>query len=304
VRLGRKATGLLFLYGASETAGLPAHRIRKNILLKVSPHRGDHAMRKTPLFLCLTPFFLLTLLIATAGYTFACHCEDEDGDGYGAPGSTPVLCQYPDVDCDDTNPAVNPGATEGPYGSGVCSDGIDNNCRNGIDNLDPGCQQCSVDADCNDANPCTDDDCDAGFCAYTNNTAPCDDGNVCTSGDVCLDGGCSGVAFDLDQDGDGHVAEVCGGKDCNDSDPAVHPGVFEAPPDGPACTDGIDNNCNGYTDLEDAGCVAGVCSPASAADAAVYGTPSEQGSRLSTILFALLLPVGAVILVRRVFRKR
>ena len=38
-------------------------------------------------------------------------CGDIDGDGYRPP-----------VDCDDDNPAVNPGAVE------ICGDGIDNNC--------------------------------------------------------------------------------------------------------------------------------------------------------------------------------
>ena len=73
------------------------------------------------------------------------HARDADNDGYGDP-STPHqdLCpgdgldgwiEYdptvPD-DCDDTNPAIRPGAEEcpGPNGEG---DGIDNNCVDGVD---------------------------------------------------------------------------------------------------------------------------------------------------------------------------
>jgi hypothetical protein len=41
---------------------------------------------------------------------------DNDGDGYDS-----------SVDCNDNNPAVNPGAAE------ICGDGIDNNCSAGID---------------------------------------------------------------------------------------------------------------------------------------------------------------------------
>jgi len=50
-------------------------------------------------------------------------CVDNDGDGYGAGGTT---CPYPEIDCDDNNAGINPGATE------VC-DGVDNNCDGEVD---------------------------------------------------------------------------------------------------------------------------------------------------------------------------
>ncbi len=51
--------------------------------------------------------------------------------------------------------------------------------------------QCTVDADCNDQNECTDDTCNAGVCTNSNNTAPCtDDGSSCTD-DVCSGGICT-----------------------------------------------------------------------------------------------------------------
>lgn len=52
---------------------------------------------------------------------------------------------------------------------------------------------CAIDADCNDANPCTDDACVAGHCVNTPNIAPCDDGNPCTDGDLCSNRICRGV---------------------------------------------------------------------------------------------------------------
>jgi len=48
-------------------------------------------------------------------------CQDLDGDGYGDPAST--VCTYPERDCDDTDPAIHPGAPE------IWGDGIDSNCN-------------------------------------------------------------------------------------------------------------------------------------------------------------------------------
>ena len=55
---------------------------------------------------------------------------------------------------------------------------------------------------------------------------------------VLRDGGRLLMASDYDGDGDGF--SVCGG-DCNDNNPAVHPGAIEV-------CDGVDNNCNGLVD--------------------------------------------------------
>jgi hypothetical protein len=60
------------------------------------------------------------------------YYEDADGDGYGNASSTITTCGVPegyvsnDDDCDDSNPATNPGASE------IC-DGKDNNCDTQID---------------------------------------------------------------------------------------------------------------------------------------------------------------------------
>ena len=64
-------------------------------------------------------------------------CTDIDGDGYGAPASP--LCTFPQWDCDDSDPHVNPGATEGPAGDPTCSDGLDNDCDGAVDDADSAC---------------------------------------------------------------------------------------------------------------------------------------------------------------------
>ncbi len=45
----------------------------------------------------------------------------------------------------------------------------------------------------------------------------------------------------VDLDGDGFTSTACGGKDCDDVDPTVHPGVMEI-------CNGKDDNCNGQID--------------------------------------------------------
>lgn len=50
-------------------------------------------------------------------------CVDLDGDGYGNPAA--AACPHPELDCDDTNPNVNPGMPE------VSGNGIDDDCDPG-----------------------------------------------------------------------------------------------------------------------------------------------------------------------------
>ena len=70
-------------------------------------------------------------------YDSDCACIDLDGDGYGDPASSE--CVFPQWDCDDSDPYVNPGAQEGPQISPYCSDSIDNDCDGLIDSADPDC---------------------------------------------------------------------------------------------------------------------------------------------------------------------
>lgn len=108
--------------------------------------------------------------------------QDWDHDGHGLASVSVLSCSPPEGyvassdDCDDTNPAIHPGAVE------TCN-GIDDDCDGTIDNGGA--------ALCDDGNGCTDDTCGGtAGCAHTDNAAPCDDGNVCTVGDTCSGGVC------------------------------------------------------------------------------------------------------------------
>jgi len=119
---------------------------------------------------------------------------DQDGDGY-------TRCLG---DCDDTNPAIHPGAVE------VCN-GLDDNCEGGIDE--------GGDSLCSDPNACTIDRC-AGPAGCLHTPISCDDGNPCTSDACDPSRGCTHLSI-MDMDGDGHLNLLCGGNDCNDTDPLV-----------------------------------------------------------------------------------
>jgi subtilisin-like proprotein convertase family protein len=145
---------------------------------------------------------------------------------------------------------------------------------------------CTVDADCNDGNVCTDDACVNSSCTHTNNTVLCDDGNACTSGDTCTGGVCVGgnppncddsdaCTTDSCNPGTGlceHVAVVCNDNNSCTDDTCVSPttGCVYTPNDSNTCSD---NNACTQTDS----CVNGTCvgtNPIDCDDANVCTTDS------------------------------
>jgi hypothetical protein len=148
----------------------------------------------------------------------ASSCTDSDGDGFSIEGNSCGI-----IDCDDSNPSINPAATE------VC-DGLDNNCDGnvdeGFDNDGDGFISCA--GDCNDNDP-----------AINPGAA-----EICGNG---WDENCDGVLEacppdpnDVDDDSDNYTENQ---GDCDDSDPSINPSAAEVC-DG----NGTDNNCNGLVD--------------------------------------------------------
>jgi hypothetical protein len=162
------------------------------------------------------------------GIHFRTH-PDGDGDGFGA-----------GEECDDTNPAIFPGATE------VADDGVDQDC-DGVDAI-----TCFVDSDGDGAAGsgtavALDGDCDDAGEGAT--ATDCDDVDpaVYPGAPEACDGDledCDGtIDAGFDGDGDGYLDGVaCEGVypdlDCDDGDDAVYPGATED-------CDLIDANCDG-----------------------------------------------------------
>lgn len=195
-------------------------------------------------------------------YPLVITCTDADGDG--ARVSDPVLCAP--VDCDDTNAAIYPGATE------HCN-GIDDNCdgivpSSEVDSDSDGYMICNN--DCNDGNAAVnpaaveicnniDDDCDSlidegfdsdgdGYTVCASPVPDCDDSDdqrYPTAGERCngIDDNCDNVVPSNENNNDNDNYMVCE-NDCDDNDANINPNATEI-------CDSIDNNCNSQTDEND-----------------------------------------------------
>jgi hypothetical protein len=224
----------------------------------------------------------------------ACSDKGEDGDGGGSVGSIDTGSEGGDdvdgdgfaaeVDCDDSNPAINPAAAE------VC-DGTDNNCDGLIDDADPAVELSTGsawlldgDGDGFGDDASTVEACEAPVDHVTDG-GDCDDGDSAVNPDateVCddmdVDEDCSGAAdnddagvdpattqtYFPDNDGDGFGDAAFAGlalcedpsttedpwftdnSDCDDGDAAVNPDAVEV------CDElDVDEDCSGTADNED-----------------------------------------------------
>jgi hypothetical protein len=138
---------------------------------------------------------------------------DDDGDGFSEA----------EGDCDDTDPAIHPGAQE-------VVDGIDNDCDGLVDDDLDGDGYPAAE-DCDDTNPAI----------HPGAKENCTDG---------IDNNCNGYIDAEEQDKDGDGFGPCAG-DCNDENKWISPGNVEDP------TDGVDNNCDGVIDEPQVSCDCG-----------------------------------------------
>ncbi len=201
------------------------------------------------------------------------YYQDADGDGYGG-STTKNACIAPagyvslSGDCNDSNPAIHPNATE------VCN-GLDDNCNGQIDEGVKGTYYQDNDGDGYGNSAVTTQACSKPA-SYASLNGDCNDASAAVhpgASETCngVDDNCNGQTdeglptqtyyLDADYDGYGNKLSTkvsCGAMfgyaanstDCNDNNAAVHPGATEV------CGNGIDDNCNGQTDE---GCVA--CTP-------------------------------------------
>ena len=150
---------------------------------------------------------------------------DADSDGFGDPENSITSCFPPEgyvensTDCDDSDPNTFPGAAE-------VLDGVDNDCNGLIDDIPT--IACETGADC-----------PSGFYCYDGECVP-----ECPPGTTACAGSCVDLSNDPNNCGSCNI--ICPpGQTCFNGE------CIEVPEN---CTDGVDNDNDGYVDCDDPDC--------------------------------------------------
>jgi hypothetical protein len=194
------------------------------------------------------------------------YYRDADADGWGSETDTLLSCTVPDGylptagDCNDADPAVHPETDD-------WCDGVDTDCDGttdedeviwypdadkdgyGGEGGEVSCKPLEghllTSGDCDDADPLVhpgvlDDDCDGQDDDCDQQT---DDDSALLSWHYDLDGDTYGAAsFSIESCDQPYPTMITDGSDCNDNDPAIHPGAKEI------CGDKVDQDCDASDD--------------------------------------------------------
>ena len=251
--------------------------------------------------LLLPVLFLLALAYAPSGAR-ACteNVECDDGNPCTVDTCVAGVCendsaQMEGLGCEDEDPCT-----------------MEDTCLGGVCSGDP----LDADGDTYVSDACEGDDCDDGNPdIHPDATEGPDGDDTCSDG---FDNECDGVAdlddpgcvpcVDSDQDGYGEQAsDNCDHpeQDCDDHNPNVNPGVLEGPPATPTCADGKDNDCDGLMDKYDEFCIGSLAWVAGEeAEASEVGSASPTKSKASNLLAVFFVPIGIIIALKRLRRKK
>jgi len=218
---------------------------------------------------------------------------DADSDTYGDPAVSVTQCGVPagyvadNTDCDDTDTAVYPGATE------VC-DATDSDCDNSLVDGDLDTDG-DLEPDCTDPDDDNDNHADVVDCASTDPLIYpladelCDSVDNNCDGQIDEDTATDATQWYADLDGDGAAGSVLTQlaclapagflatfDDCDDLDSSSYPGATEV-------CDGADNDCDGPVDED-------------AADASNWyaDTDGDGYGNLAAVTTACEAPAGSV----------
>ncbi len=187
-------------------------------------------------------------IVDVASEGSSCASDSDCTDGVYCNGEERCLggrCQTASARCDDRHSCTTDTCDEAMHTCAHMPDHSmcgDMNACNGIERCDPAAAGANATTGCTPIDPM--------------GVVDCDDANTCTVDNCDARVGC--VHSPRDLDGDGHVDRACtvdgtpggmAGDDCNDGDATTYPGAVEV------CDDNRDNNCNGSVDYAEATCL-------------------------------------------------